>query len=139
MGDSFTFTVSDLSDSVKINGTDFSTPINTSYGKTSTVTIKSMNNTAVDLIYKENGVNKTTSASIDGFVFLLILFGFVYLGFAFQTENLVEDFFIRSGYFYFHLNPAQERIVNQLHGVEVGAENRQHTERHHQRLTAVQA
>ncbi len=65
VGDSFTFTVLDATDSLFINGTDYSKLDNSTTDNEFTYTITGLNSTTVNVTYYNNGVNKTAYTRID--------------------------------------------------------------------------
>ncbi len=72
IGDQFTFSVSELSSSMVINGTDYSIPVNIPFAKSTTVTITNVTTNGVSLSYKSNGENINDTISIDGFRTIIV-------------------------------------------------------------------
>lgn len=67
-GESFTFTVSELSETSKINGTNYFIPLNTDFGMNPTMVITNVTKTNVYLNYTVNNKTKETTAQIDQFM-----------------------------------------------------------------------
>lgn len=67
IGDSYTFSISDMSSSLVINGTSYSQPVSIPYANTNNITVTNITSSQVFFSYDYNGLVKNDSVKIDGF------------------------------------------------------------------------